>query len=187
MKVRPYAAAAVLRGVKFTERRYQSFIALQDKLHANLARNRTLVAIGTHDLSKVKGPFTYEALSPEKIKFIPLNQTTEMNGKQLMEFYEVHIRLHIVADCCCRMTDILESICISFEMLPFILSFTIRIDRFSHCRRLSTAISLKSRWIHKMSSLNVLLQTRRSWILSSISWYPCSRSIARNPSRTGPK
>ena len=89
MGVRPYAAAAILRGVKFTERRYQSFIALQDKLHANLARNRTLVAIGTHDMSKVKGPFTYEAPKPEDIKFIPLNQTKEMNGRELMEFYEV--------------------------------------------------------------------------------------------------
>jgi phenylalanyl-tRNA synthetase beta chain len=89
MGIRPYAAAAILRGVKFTERRYQSFIALQDKLHSNLARNRTLVAIGTHDMSKVKGPFTYEAPKPEDIKFTPLNQTKEMNGRELMEFYEV--------------------------------------------------------------------------------------------------
>ena len=89
MGIRPYAAAAILRGIKFTERRYQSFIALQDKLHSNLARNRTLVAIGTHDMSKVKGPFTYEAPKPEDIKFTPLNQTKEMNGRELMEFYEV--------------------------------------------------------------------------------------------------
>ena len=186
MKVRPYAAAAVLRGVKFTERRYQSFIALQDKLHANLARNRTLVAIGTHDLSKIKGPFTYEAPPPETIKFIPLNQTTEMNGKQLMDFYEVHTRSNIVAHCRCRMTGILESICISFEMLQGILSFTIRIDRFSRFHRLSTAISPKSRLIHKTSSLNVLPRTRRNWMLSSISWFPCSQSTAPNLLRMVP-
>jgi hypothetical protein len=41
-------------------------------------------------MSKVKGPFTYEAPKPEDIKFIPLNQSKEMNGKELMEFYEVH-------------------------------------------------------------------------------------------------
>jgi phenylalanyl-tRNA synthetase beta chain len=40
-------------------------------------------------MSKVKGPFTYEAPKPEDIKFIPLNQTKEMNGRELMEFYEV--------------------------------------------------------------------------------------------------
>jgi phenylalanyl-tRNA synthetase beta chain len=102
MRVRPYAAAAILRGVKFTKRKYQSFISLQDKLHSNLARNRTLVAIGTHDLSTIKGPFTYEALKPEDIKFAPLNQTKVMNGKELMEFYEhdKHLGkfLHIIRD-----------------------------------------------------------------------------------------
>jgi phenylalanyl-tRNA synthetase beta chain len=117
MHVRPFAAAAILRGVKFTERRYQSFIALQDKLHANLARNRTLVAIGTHDMSKVKGPFTYEALKPEDIKFIPLNQTKEMNGKELMEFYEV-TWINCNADY--RMTSTLESSCILSVMLLYI-------------------------------------------------------------------
>ena len=40
-------------------------------------------------MDKVKGPFTYEALSPEKIKFIPLNQTKELDGHELMQFYEV--------------------------------------------------------------------------------------------------
>ncbi len=33
-----------------------------------------MVAIGTHDLDTVEGPFTYEALPPEQIKFKPLNQ-----------------------------------------------------------------------------------------------------------------
>jgi phenylalanyl-tRNA synthetase beta chain len=43
-------------------------------------------------MSKVKGPFTYEAPKPEDIKFTPLNQTKEMNGRELMEFYEVSTR-----------------------------------------------------------------------------------------------
>jgi len=78
----------VLRNVKFTEERYESFIALQDKLHANLARQRTLVSMGTHDLDKIKGPFHYKALPPKDFSFIPLNQKKGMNGEQLMEFYE---------------------------------------------------------------------------------------------------
>lgn len=47
--------------------------------------------MGTHDLDTVKGPFTYEALKPEEITFTPLNQTKEMNGKELMKFYEVDL------------------------------------------------------------------------------------------------
>jgi phenylalanyl-tRNA synthetase beta chain len=91
-----------LRGIKFTKERYESFISLQDKLHANLARQRTLVSIGTHDLSTIKGPFTYKALPPKDIKFVPLNQTKEMNAEELMTFYEKdkHLSrfLHIIRD-----------------------------------------------------------------------------------------
>lgn len=48
--VRPFAVAAILRGIRFDSVRYASFIDLQDKLHQNLCRQRSLVAIGTHDL-----------------------------------------------------------------------------------------------------------------------------------------
>ncbi|KAI9692276.1 MAG: phenylalanine--tRNA ligase subunit beta [Bathelium mastoideum] len=92
-RIRPYFSCSILRNIKFTKSRYESFIALQDKLHQNLARQRTLVAIGTHDLDTIKGPFSYEALPPEQIKFAPLNQTGEMTGKEMMEFYEAHRQL----------------------------------------------------------------------------------------------
>ena len=52
--VRPFAVAAVLRGINFDSARYSSFIDLQDKLHQNLCRQRSLVAIGTHDLATLK-------------------------------------------------------------------------------------------------------------------------------------
>ncbi|EGP87907.1 unnamed protein product [Zymoseptoria tritici ST99CH_1A5] len=101
-KIRPYFSCAILRNIKFDKARYDSFIALQDKLHANLARQRTLVSIGTHDLDTIEGPFSYEALAPEEISFAPLNQTKVMNGKEMMEFYEKdkHLSrfLHIIRD-----------------------------------------------------------------------------------------
>jgi len=43
-QVRPYVAGAILRNIKFTQASYNSFIGLQDKLHQNLARQRTLVS-----------------------------------------------------------------------------------------------------------------------------------------------
>ncbi|CAI5755988.1 unnamed protein product [Candida verbasci] len=102
LPIRQYAASAILRNIKFDQRSYDSFIALQDKLHTNLCRNRTLVAIGTHDLDTLTPPFTYEALKPEEIKFKPLNQEKEMNGVELMEFYEkdknIGKYLHIIKD-----------------------------------------------------------------------------------------
>ena len=39
-------------------------------------RRRTLVSMGTHDLDTIQGPFTYEALPPEQIKFAPLNHVS---------------------------------------------------------------------------------------------------------------
>lgn len=102
MKVRPYVSGAILRNIKFTQESYDSFISLQDKLHQNLARQRTLVAIGTHDMDTIKGPFTYEALPPKEIKFKPLNQMKEMTGEEMMTFYEKdkHLGkyLHIIKD-----------------------------------------------------------------------------------------
>lgn len=91
-RIRPYCTGAVLRNVKFTKESYDSFIALQDKLHQNLARQRSLVAIGTHDLDTIQGPFSYEALPPEEIQFAPLNQTRSMTAVELMKFYEVSLQ-----------------------------------------------------------------------------------------------
>ena len=89
-RIRPFVVGAVLRGVKFTPSIYRSFIDCQDKLHQNLCRRRTLVAIGTHDLDLVEGAITYSAVEPEKIQFIPLKQQVSMNGHELMEFYKTH-------------------------------------------------------------------------------------------------
>lgn len=92
-QIRPHAVAAVLKNIKFTQDSYTSFIDLQDKLHQNICRKRTLVAIGTHDLDTIKGPFTFDAKLPKEIKFKPLNQEKEMNAEELMEFYSTHAQL----------------------------------------------------------------------------------------------
>ncbi|KAM6932541.1 phenylalanine--tRNA ligase beta subunit isoform 2-T2 [Lycodopsis pacificus] len=100
--VRPHAVAAVLRNITFTQERYDSFIELQDKLHQNVCRKRSLVAIGTHDLDNISGPFTYTAKPPGDISFKPLNQTKEYTATQLMSLYKTdsHLKhfLHIIED-----------------------------------------------------------------------------------------
>lgn len=95
--VRPHVIGAVLRGVTFNKARYNSFIDLQDKLHMNLARRRTLASVGTHDLDTIKGPFRYMAKKPTDIKFKPLNQTKEFTSAELMELYSVdsHLKSYV--------------------------------------------------------------------------------------------
>jgi phenylalanyl-tRNA synthetase beta chain len=90
-QIRPFVVSAILRDFEFNKSRYDGFIELQDKLHNNICRKRTLVAIGTHDLDTIQGPFRYEAKTPETIHFVPLNQKKSMNGNELMEFYQVYI------------------------------------------------------------------------------------------------
>uniref|UniRef100_A0A8B9FD66 Phenylalanine--tRNA ligase beta subunit n=1 Tax=Amazona collaria TaxID=241587 RepID=A0A8B9FD66_9PSIT len=100
VQVRPHAVAAVLRNITFTKERYDSFIDLQEKLHQNICRRRALVAIGTHDLDTISGPFTYTAKAPSEIKFKPLNQSQEYTASQIMDLYRTdsHLRhyLHLI-------------------------------------------------------------------------------------------
>eukprot|EP01116_Phalansterium_solitarium_P024656 TRINITY_DN9089_c0_g1_i1.p1 TRINITY_DN9089_c0_g1~~TRINITY_DN9089_c0_g1_i1.p1 ORF type:complete len:612 (-),score=186.33 TRINITY_DN9089_c0_g1_i1:153-1988(-) len=101
--VRPHVVCAVLRDIHFNESSYKSFIDLQEKLHQNICRKRTLVSIGTHDLDTIEGPFSYEALPPTDIEFVPLNQQSSFNGVTLFQHIdanEPHLKkfLHIIRD-----------------------------------------------------------------------------------------
>lgn len=103
--VRPFALGCIFRNVKLNALDFASFIDLQDKLHQNIGRRRTLVAIGTHDLDAIArnlgatsatsttsteeaclGPFRFDAF-PKKggFKFVPLTQTKEVDGEGMME------------------------------------------------------------------------------------------------------
>ncbi|KOC68937.1 putative phenylalanine--tRNA ligase beta subunit [Habropoda laboriosa] len=102
LKVRGHIVAAVLRDVTLTKDSYNSFIDLQEKLHQNICRKRTLVSIGTHDLDTVEGPFSYDAKSPTNIYFKPLNQDKEYTGEEIINLYTNHTQLkqylHIIKD-----------------------------------------------------------------------------------------
>lgn len=88
-QIRPTILGAVLRNVTFTPENYASFIDLQDKLHQNLGRRRTLVSMGTHDLDTIQAPFSYKGLAPIEVKFAPLNRPGQiLSGPQLMQTLE---------------------------------------------------------------------------------------------------
>lgn len=96
LAVRPILIGAVIRNVELYQSVYDSFIDLQDKIHQNIGRKRSLVSIGTHDLDKVQGPFYYTACPPTELKFVPLNQTREFTGLELMDFYaDSHLKPYL--------------------------------------------------------------------------------------------
>jgi phenylalanyl-tRNA synthetase beta chain len=101
--VRPHVVGCILRNMTFTQTTYDSFIELQEKLHQNICRKRTLVSIGTHDLDTVKGPFHYVARDPTRFEFAPLGKTERFTGAALMEHLDkndLNLRkyLHIIRD-----------------------------------------------------------------------------------------
>ncbi|XP_012269008.2 phenylalanine--tRNA ligase beta subunit [Athalia rosae] len=92
-RIRRYVVGAILRDVTLTKDSYNSLIDLQDKLHQNICRKRSLVAIGTHNLDTLKGPFIYDAQPPKDISFKPLNQEKDYTGEQIMDLYTNHAQL----------------------------------------------------------------------------------------------
>lgn len=147
-KIRPFAVGAVLRNLYFTQDSYNSFIDLQDKLHHNICRRRTLVAIGTHDLDTIEGPFVYDAKQPQDIKFVPLNQTKQYTAVELMELYSVSViaKLFYVMYCSfVNFRHMLNSnnICILLKRVPSTQLFMIIRVEYCQCLQLSMEIILK--------------------------------------------
>jgi phenylalanyl-tRNA synthetase beta chain len=83
--VRPYIAAAVIKGVTITEDMLIALMNIQEKLHITHGRNRRKVAIGVHDMAKLTPPFGYRAAAPESVSFVPLDMTEKMTLRQILE------------------------------------------------------------------------------------------------------
>ncbi len=83
--VRPYMSSAVVEEVKLTGDAVRQTMQMQEKIHATYGRNRRKVSIGVHDLDTITHELTYAGVKPEEIKFIPLDETRLMNGKEILE------------------------------------------------------------------------------------------------------
>jgi phenylalanyl-tRNA synthetase beta chain len=82
--IRPVLGSAVIRGVNFDDESIQSIMSLQESLHWAVGRGRSKVAIGIHDMDKVKPPFHYIA-SPRSRKFVPLDYAEPMTMDEILE------------------------------------------------------------------------------------------------------
>ena len=82
--VRPLIGCAVVRDLEFTSEAIESLMGLQEDLHWGLGRNRRKVAIGVHDISRVKPPFRYFGEDPSR-KFVPLDFTEEMTMQEMLQ------------------------------------------------------------------------------------------------------
>lgn len=86
--VRPYVVGAVIRGVDLDDKGIRSLMELQEKLHLTVGRKRAKVAIGVHDLDKVRPPFVYKAVTPMSVSFVPLAKEEMMTLAEVLEKHE---------------------------------------------------------------------------------------------------
>lgn len=83
--VRPYFLCGIVRDVEVTDEFLRSLMELQEKLHITIGRKRSKLAIGIHDLSKVRAPFTYKLVDPHAVRFVPLAMDEEMDLAEILE------------------------------------------------------------------------------------------------------
>ena len=86
--VRPYAVGGIVRGLELEDALLRSLVDLQEKLHLTVGRRRKKVAIGIHDMDKVTPPYTYKAVPPQDVRFIPLGIAEEMDLQQILSKHE---------------------------------------------------------------------------------------------------
>ena len=83
-EVRPIIGCAVVRGLAFSDEAIESLMGLQEDLHWGLGRNRRKVAIGVHDISRVKPPFRYLGADPSW-EFVPLDFQEKMSMAEMLK------------------------------------------------------------------------------------------------------
>lgn len=104
--VRPILGSALARNVKMSDGLLVSLMQLQEKLHDTLGRKRKKMAIGVHDLSSVKPPFTYKAVGRDEVRFIPLGKMAPMTPGQILLEHEKGVDYaHLVGDACPLIVD----------------------------------------------------------------------------------
>lgn len=86
--VRPFIACMVVDGIKLTQDIFTDIIQFQEKLHATYGRKRKKIAIGFHDLAKVKFPVAYRAYSLTEKSFVPLGTGSSMTLAEILKSHQ---------------------------------------------------------------------------------------------------
>jgi phenylalanyl-tRNA synthetase beta chain len=68
-----YIVCGIVRDIDLDEEQVATLMKIQEHLHWAVGRDRKKVAIGVHDLDKVKPPYRYTAVKPDSVSFIPLH------------------------------------------------------------------------------------------------------------------
>jgi phenylalanyl-tRNA synthetase beta chain len=96
--IRPYMLAAVVHNIKLDEDTVAELMAIQEDLHWGVGRDRKKASIGVHNLDAVKSPFMFKAVSPESVRFVPLDKSEEMTLREILEKHEKGVAYRHLVD-----------------------------------------------------------------------------------------
>jgi len=106
LPVRPAFCGAVVRGIRMDDSLLRSLMQLQEKLHETLGRKRRKVAIGIHDMARVRPPFRYFACGQDGVSFAPLEMGRRMTPGEILRLHEKGLAYaHLVGKLCPMITD----------------------------------------------------------------------------------
>jgi phenylalanyl-tRNA synthetase beta chain len=97
-KIRPFMLAAVVRNIKLDDDAVTDLMEMQEDLHWGIGRNRKKASIGVHNFDAVTPPFTFTAVEPDKVKFVPLDTAEEMTLNEILEKHDKGIAYRHLVD-----------------------------------------------------------------------------------------
>ncbi len=97
-KIRPFMLAAVVRNIKLDDDAVVDLMEMQEDLHWGIGRDRKKASIGVHNLDAVNPPFTFTAVEPDRVKFVPLDSTEEMTLKEILEKHDKGVAYRHLVD-----------------------------------------------------------------------------------------
>ncbi len=115
-EVRPFMVAGVVEGITITDAFIRSLMEMQEKLHLTMGRKRSKVSIGIHDLDKVTPPFTYKAVDPRSVTFVPLGSTESMDLVEILQRHDKGVDYACILDGKCNYPLLVDS---NGEVLSF--------------------------------------------------------------------
>jgi len=97
--VRPYIAAAIVKGVNLDDESLRGLIQLQEKLDQTYGRRRKRTSIGLYNFDLIKPPLCYKAVKPSEVSFVPLEFTEELDLAEILKKHPKGVEYgHIVKD-----------------------------------------------------------------------------------------
>lgn len=82
---RPYVALAAVRDLQLSDEAVSQIMQLQEKITQTYGRGRRKISIGVYDLDYIKPPITYDLADPDATVFRPLNESRQMNLKEVLD------------------------------------------------------------------------------------------------------